>query len=113
MFNAIRIYGKELERWTYDDEKGRERTYQIEYAYKEYDAETMDICNAGSEDFSLDRWNSEIEKRWVYAWDGNKRNKGGYRWFENQGYIKFRKSEKKLVKEYLRKKYNAEIIELR
>lgn len=109
----IRVYGKVLNIWCETDENGRERITQEEVAYKEYDTETMELVGTGSEDFSLERRRKEIEDRWIYAWDGQKRNKGGYRWFRCEGDIQFRKCEKKIVKEYLKKKYNAALIELR
>ena len=109
----IRIYGKALERWTAEDERGRERTTQIEYAYMEYDSKTGEIIGAGSEDFSPKRLNDETEARWCWTWDGKKRNKGGHRCFFFFFFIRFRKSEKAEVKKYLNHKYNVEILQLR
>lgn len=110
---TIRIYGKVMETWTSINEKGRETITQEELAYKEYDVETLNLIGIGSEDFSPERRHAETEKRWVWTWDGKKRNKGGFRWFECQGMTEIRKSEKKAVKAYFKKKYGAELIELR
>lgn len=110
---TIRIYGKTLETWSHEDEKGRKRIYQTEIAFKEIDAETGEIVEIGSEDFSPEREKQDIDYRWIYTWNGEKRNKGGHRWFDCQGSIKFRKSHKKALAEYLKNKYNAELVQLR
>ena len=108
----IRIYGKQLNTWETTDENGRQRLEQVELAYTDYNADGT-IAGTGSEDFSMARWSQDIEERWVYTWDGVKRNKGGYRWFTDRGHIRFRKSCKKDLAAMLKEKYNAEIIELR
>ena len=110
----VRIYGKELNVWKREAENGRMVTTYEEVAYKEYDSETNELIGEGSEDFSMDRYLAEVESRWIYIWNGEKRNKGGYRWFDMKGYIIFRKSEKKLVKELIKARYpEAEVIQLR
>lgn len=110
----IRIYGKVLNEWKNYSEKWHcDIAYQREYAYKDIDATTGEIVATGSEDFSAEREAREIEYKWIYTWNGQKRNKGGYRWFDCQGTIKYRKSGKKAVKQYLKMKYNAEEAQLR
>lgn len=109
----IRIYGKILEVWTAEDARGREITTQTEIAYREYDSETGELLGSGSEDFSPARERSEIDCRWIWTWDGDRRNKGGKRWFECHGMIKYRKREKSEVKRYLENKYNSAALELR
>ena len=109
----IRIYGKTLEKWTAEDERGRERLVQEEVAYKEYDSETGELVGVGSEDFSMERLHTEMDERWMWTWDGEKRNKGGHRWFECHGTVKFRKSERAAVKKYLQAKHKAAELQLR
>ena len=113
---TVRVYGKTLNEWTVTaewHEREYEKLVQKEVEYREYDSESGDLVGAGSEDFSPERWNREVEDRWIWTWDGQKRNKGGYRWFECCGWSNFRKTEKKAYKEYLKNKYNAELVELR
>lgn len=109
----IRIYGKTLEIWTAEDERGRNRITQREISYHEYDSETGELVGAGSEDFSPERQKRELEDRWAWTWDGERRNKGGKRWFEDHGLVRFRKSEKAEVKKYLQNKYGAAELQLR
>lgn len=114
MNNKVRIYGKELNCWTYEDENGRQRARQYEIEYKEYDTKTGEIVGAGSEDFSPERYNKEVKDAFVWTWDGVKLNKGGHRWFEQRGYIKYRRSEAKQVKEYMATKYaGVALVQLR
>lgn len=108
----IRIYGRTLNTWVSQDERGREIIIQKEIEYTDFD-ETGSVLCKGSEDFSPERQRIEIEERWVYAWDGKKRNKGGYRWFEDHGLCRFRKTEKKAVKQFMQRRYSAEILQLR
>lgn len=109
----IRLYGKTLEIWTAEDEQGRKRITQREIRYYEYDSETGERLGIGSEDFSPERQGIELEDRWIWTWDGERRNKGGNRWFEDHGLIRFRKSEKAEVKRYLKNKFGAAELQLR
>lgn len=109
----IRLYGKILQEWRAEDLNGRERLIQREIAYKEYDSETGELVGTGSEDFSPDRFYKEIATKYAWTWDGKKYNKGDHRWFECQGWYKFRKSERKAVKAYLQNKYKAVELQLR
>ena len=113
MPESFRIYGKTLTIWKAFGIDDRERIFQRELEYTEYDAETMEIVGTGSEDFSTERYNYELEERWLWTWDGNKRNKGGHRWFELHGYIRYRKSDRAKVKAYYKQKYNATEVQLR
>ena len=110
--NTYRMYGKELETWTVYDEKGRPILRQIEFPYKEYDKNGV-LCGVGSEDFSADRYHKEMMWKFVWTWDGVKRNKGGHRWFECYGMVRYTRKDVKAVKEHFKRVYNAELVELR
>ena len=113
MLKTYRIYGKRLQEWTREDEQGRVRLVQVEIEYKEYDEEG-DLVGAGSEDFSLERLHKTLaQNKLVYTWDGQRRNKGGHRWFDFQGYITFNKKQSTLIKDHLMRRYGAELVQLR
>lgn len=116
MTNTVRIYGKTINTWKHLEERnGREIevTTQMEIEYKEYDLDG-NIVSSGTEDFSPERYRNSIAYPSVYTWDGKKLNKGGHRWFDFHGSIKFLKSQRKEVKEYLKRKYvESEVIQLR
>lgn len=109
---TYRIYGKVLERWTITDDAGRERLRQEEIAYKEYN-ESGELIGVGSADFSLERKKRELVHKFVYIWDGKRRNKGGYRWFECVGSVIYTRNDATAVKEHFKRIYNAETVELR
>lgn len=113
MYRTFRLYGKRLNTWTQTNEKGWTVVTQLELAYKEYEIETGDLVATGSEDFSIERFHKQLKNARVFTWDGKRRNKGGYRWFEDRGYILFNESDKKAIKEYFKKFYNAEIVDIR
>lgn len=108
----MRLYGEIVQRWERDEGKRWLTCYQWEISYKDY-REDGSLKQTGTEDFGRERWNNEIRQAFVWTWDGKKRNKGGHRWFECVGYITYRRSEVKEVKEYMKRKYNAELVELR
>lgn len=110
---TIRIYGKVLNKWMAEDINGRMRITQREIEYREYDSETGEITAIGSEDFSPKREAEELAEKWIWTWDGKKLNRGGHRWFECHGSIRYRKSERASVKQYLEGKYTAEALQLR
>ena len=112
MYRTFRLYGKALNTWTHTNEKGYEVLTQVELAYKEYETETGEFVATGSEDFSSERYNI-LKKAFVYTWDGKRRNSGGKRWFENRGYILFNSNDRKAIKEYFKKRYSAELVEIR
>lgn len=106
-----RIYGKTINEWRSTDEHGREYLVQQEIEYKEYD-ENGYLRATGTEDFSLERLHKQTKVRWISTWDGERRNKGGYRWFDGHGNIRF-SGDAGIVKAILQKKYDAALIELR
>lgn len=110
--NTYRIYGKVLESWEHEIAPGRVRTYQVELEYKEYN-ERGELVGVGSEDFSTERYFKELRGAWVWTWDGQKRNKGGYRWFELRCMTLYRRKEVKLVKEHYRRIYGAAAVDFR
>lgn len=116
MNGTVRIYGKTINTWRHVEKRNGleiEVTKQVEIEYKEYDLDG-NIKSFGTEDFSLERYKNEIVYPFVYTWDGKKLNKGGHRWFDYRGSIKFLKSQRKEVKEYLKQKYiESEIVQLR
>ena len=112
MYKTYRIYGNVLETWKHEQENGRVRTCQVEIAYKEYDA-AGELVGVGSEDFSIDRYHKELREAYVWAWDGERRNKGGFRWFDFEGRTIYRRKDVKLVKEHYKRVYNAAVVELR
>lgn len=112
----VRIYGRVVNRWYSVNERGIKKISQYEVAYRDYDVDTCELLATGTEDFSRDRYDSEqlMLSRFVYTWDGQKRNKGGYRWFESQHTVGYKRRDSKLVKEYLHNKYPAaEMIQIR
>jgi len=111
MEKTVKVYGKVLNEWFSTDDKGRKILTQTEVAYKEY-RENGELKSIGSEDFSPVRWNKETKKRWIFTWDGQKTNKGGHRWFDDQGMIRFA-GDTRVMKNILQSKYNASLIELR
>lgn len=109
---TFRIYGKRLNYWHVEDEKGRPILRQIEIAYKEYN-EYGELIGVGSEDFSKERYEREILYKQIYSWNGEKRNKGGNRWFDDLGSIIYNKRDSKIVKEYLTKLHGSTLLQLR
>ncbi|WP_373262356.1 hypothetical protein [Hungatella hathewayi] len=109
---TFRIYGKTLNTWFIEDEKGREILRQVEIAYKEYN-ECGELIGAGSEDFSRERYNREIVHKQVFSWNGEKRNKGGKRWFDDLGFVTIIKSDSKIAKEYLTNLHGSTLLQLR
>lgn len=109
----IRIYGKALNIWKSLDENGREIIVQKEIEYKSYDMETFELIGIGSEDFSPEAYKHFVSEKILYTWDGKRINKGGNRWFDYRGIVKFRTSERKQVLEFLKRKYEAEVAQLR
>lgn len=93
--------------------KGRTIITQKEIAYRDYNIVTGELIRTGSEDFSREREKTEILHKWAWTWDGQKLNKGGFRWFDNRGYFQFRKSEKKEAAAFFKNKYDAELIQFR
>lgn len=89
----MKIYGGYKVLWQ-DSEK---REAYLEANYKEYRADGS-LKQTGTEDFSSRRW-ATLPIRFVYVWDGEKRNKGGHRWFEYLG--AYRVDDPKELKRYI------------
>ena len=119
MLERVRIYGKTVDKWFSEDGSGRKVLVQIEVEYKDYEFDfwgtgEWDLVGTGTEDFSPERYKTCVSIKSVWTWNGRKLNKGGHRWFDYQGLIKFRVSDRKNVIDYLKTKYdNAELIQLR
>ena len=120
MNERARLYGKVINTWTakeqFTDWNGNHRERDIitqyEIEFTEYNRDGS-IYRKGTEDFSRERY-STIQNKWVYTWDGHLLNRGGKRKFEDQGMIKYSRSQEKEVKKLLQAKYpGAEIIQLR
>ena len=117
---TIRMYTKVLNIWKAwqtilwkGEEKEVERVTQREYGYCDYDMDTHQIVGTGSEDFSAEREKMMMGRYWVWTWDGKKRRKDGLRWWDCQYLVTINKKDKKLVEEFYRTRYNAELCELR
>lgn len=117
--NTVRIYGKTVNTWkaweTFNwrgQEKEREVIVQWEIEYREYD-ENGNLIASGTEDFSRER-HLEIDEKWIWTWDGQKRNRGGHRAFECMGTVKFNLNQQREVMRFLSKKYSDQaLVQLR
>ena len=108
----MRLYGKTLNTWTgYSPDGKRIETIQYEISYKDCYGDV--VVGVGSEDFSPARLKMTTRRAFIYTWDGETYNKGGYRWFECRGFIHYRRSEVKEVISWLKQKYGAARVELR
>lgn len=106
----VRVYGKTVNEWY--DEGGM--LIQKEVSYKDYDTEDGTVWGIGTEDFSVERWWKDTDRKWVWTWDGKKRNRGGYRWFEEVRHLSFRKCQRSELRKLLKTWYpEAELIQLR
>ena len=111
--NTFRLYGDILNTWYHENERGGLTRTQIEISYKEYNI-NGDLVRDGSEDFSMQRYHKDnFQHRFVWVWNGTKRNAGGCRWFDCIGTVKYRHKDARLVKAYLKQRYNAADVELR
>lgn len=113
---VVRLYGKCINSWKHVEErKGRqcESTIQMEYEYKDYYLDGS-LSSIGSEDFSPERYEKEFVICQVCVWDGKKRNKGGHRWFDYMGVVRFPRYQRKDIREYLKQQYSKfEVVQLR
>ena len=65
----------------------------------------------GTEDFTRERWNKQAHMRFVYTWDGVRRNTGGKRWFEFIG--AFFTDDPKAFKKYMQTIHaDAELVDI-
>lgn len=118
-YETMKVYGKTLNTWTHMvtvnlgwKQYEEERTAQVELAYTEYNASGEKI-GKGSEDFSVDRLNGLKYYR-VFTWDGEKRNKGGYKWFEEAWMVRINPANRKHLKDLAAKMFpNAAEISIR
>ena len=111
MTNRVRIYGKELNTWTSFDERGRECIQQIEYAYRDYDEDGL--LQTGSEDFGNER-RRNLKRAYVWIWDGLSKNRGGFRRWDRQDYIRFyADTKKKDIEEVFKKMYGVDYVDIR
>ena len=114
-YGKVRFYTKKVKVWTHIEESNSyERTVidQIEWAYKDYYLDGT-LAGTGTEDFSYQRYASEMIDVYVHTWDGKKRNKGGKRWFDERTWCKIRKSDRKMVKKYFENYYPGYLVQLR
>lgn len=104
----VRVYGKNTYTW-YDEITGHYT--QKEYEYREFDTVTGQLVGMGTEDFSSERYKNDVSEFWAWYWTGEY-NRGGHRKFEDYGFVKCRKSDRKNFREFLKNKYNTEVIRL-
>ena len=102
---TMKVYGKVINTWKHIETrmwKGEpveiEAVSQYEVAYVEYDANGQKVA-IGTEDFSRERYTETLNGYRIFVWDGQKYNKGGYRWFEEVGYAKIDRKNRKALKE--------------
>lgn len=121
MKNKIRLYGKVVNTWEHEVERisgcdGKPfkvvQPYQEEIEYKEYLLDGS-LVGEGTEDFSYERYKQDVVKHYVYTWDGEAHHKSGNKKFVYHGLCQFQKTERNEVREYLKRKYNAELLQLR
>ena len=86
--------------------------YEIPYVEIRWDGT---IKARGTEDFSYKRYWDTVDSGWIWTWDGERRNKGGYRWFDCIGLFHFTKGRnaRKIFKDYIRHSYSAPVVEIR
>ena len=118
-YETIKLYGKTLNEWNHVvpvSWRGKTveamRTVQVELAYTEYGADGRKV-SVGSEDFSTERLHGLKHYR-VFTWDGEKRNRGGYRWFEERLCVRIDPKQRKRLADLCKVWFpNAALIELR
>jgi len=110
---TARIYGKTVKMWYETDHLNRNLCTQVEVEYRDIDEHGNTLAR-GTEDFSLDRLNKQVQTAEVWTWKG-RYNDGGKRWFEFECGIKYRKGDGRTVKAALVEKYGAtsELVQLR
>lgn len=96
----MKLYGKVKQIGTLDGQP------YLEVEYKEY-REDGSLKATGTEDFSANRWAS-TPIRFVYTWDGERRNKGGKRWFDYEG--AYRIDDPKGLKGYIQKRVPEAVV---
>jgi len=104
----MKIYGKELGRWTSEEYRNNRyftKVVQRELAYTEY-REDGSLKQTGSEDFTPERLKQDTEEKWIWIWDGQKRNAGGHKWWECIGCYRISKGGRKVMEKIIKAKYN-------
>lgn len=110
--DKIRIYGKTLNRWTAAqtiNDIERDVTTQIEIAYKDYYLDGT-VAGSGSEDFSPERYRKEIATYEARTWDGNKRNRGGHKAWDQRDTYTIKRDNLKMLKYFCKMRYSADNI---
>ena len=116
-YETFKVYGKKLNVWkeTVKAANGYEydKTTQVELAYKTFDYNGK-VVGEGSEDFSVARMDNSLTYYEIWTWDGEKLNRGGYRWFECQRRVRINRSDLKKLKSVAAKWYpDAALIDIR
>lgn len=117
--NKVRIYTRTVNTWKCWEPviirgqyQERETIQQWELEYKEYDEEG-NLVGTGTEDFGKERYR-EIDTKQIWTWDGKKLNKGGHRWFEYLGNVRFNLNDQRAVMGLMRKLHSdAALVQLR
>lgn len=122
MMKLVKFYGKVLNTWThmvtYTTLRGNtfeeeEAPSQYEIAYRQYSMDGRRIAE-GSEDFSPERRHDALKTYTVCTWDGEKRQSGGNRWFEERMRVTINRSDRKAAMEIIRKWFpEAALIQMR
>lgn len=109
----MRLYRNEIRRNTaYDEKKGFPVVTYYEIRYVDIDSDGL-VTAIGYEEFTPERLKAATREKYLWTWDGKTYNKGGHRWFENCGLIRYKKNEAREIKQYFKNKYGAEAVELR
>lgn len=105
---TLRLYGKKLKVWKETEKLATgheyERTTQVELAYKTVNLDG-DVVAAGSEDFSPERMDSSLVYLDIWTWDGEKRDRGGHRYFDRQKRVRINRADKKKLRRVVAKWY--------
>ena len=93
MNTTVRFYSK----------KGVDIGNLIEIDYKEYRIDGS-LYSMGTEQFSIERYRSKLKTAWIMVWDGQAKNKGGYRKWEEKEVVHY--TDRKALNEYAKNKYS-------
>ena len=74
----------------------------LEISYKEYRMDGS-LYSMGTEQFSIERHRSAMKTAWIMVWDGQSRNKGGCRKWEEKEVVRY--TDRKALNEYAKNKY--------
>lgn len=90
---TVRIYGKIVNEWKAEDEKGREYIMQQEWTYTDYNSETGEIIGTGTEDIQKAfgyNYKHRMDHRTIYTWNGRYYEKSGRKAYSEAKTIRFR-----------------------